>query len=308
MKLINPPTQTRPGRLHPIVGVGVLIVLVLVQQQPFLDLHGMGRVASAVPDALHGAWFACVTWVLLLIVERRVRGGRAVLVTALTGFAVAAGTELLQKSTGGDAEFGDVFFDMAGMSAALFLWSSRRGFLAPRLGVSLAILLLAGTAWPVVPALLTEQYRKAIAPELVRFDSVRSRGLFASNSSIGITAAPSGWAITGPVLRIDLAEETWPGVRLDRPVADWSPYSRLDVDLFVDGPEPMPVTISVRLDNAPVVQVFERFTCPPGPCHLQLPFAGLFDRAVARVNMVVIFSEREFAGRVLYLGRVELRT
>ncbi len=268
----------------------------------------MGRVASAVPDALHGAWFACVTWVLLLIVDRRVRGGRAVAVAALIGLTVAVGTELLQKSNGGNAEIGDVFFNMIGMSAAMFLWSARRGFLAPRLGVSLAILLLAGSVWPVVPALLTEHYRKAIAPELVRFDSVRGRGLYASNSSIAITAAPSGWSITGPVLRIDLAEETWPGVRLDRPVADWSPYSRLDVDLYVDGAEPMPVTISVRLDNAPVVQVFERFTCAPGPCHLQLPFAGLFDRAVARVNMVVIFSEREHAGRVMYLGRVALGT
>jgi hypothetical protein len=261
-----------------------------------------------VPDALHGAWFACVTWVLLLIVDRRVRGARALVITAVIGFSVAVGTELLQKSTGGDAEFGDVFFDMVGMSAALLLWSAHRGFLSRRLGVSLAILLLIGSLWPVVPALRTEHYRESIAPELVRFDSVRGRDLYASNSNLAIVPAPPGWSIAGPVLRIDLADETWPGVRLDRPVADWSPYARLDVDLFVDGPEPMPVTISVRRDNAPVVQVFERFTCAPGPCRLQLPFAGLFDRAVARVNMVVIFSEREHAGRVMYLGRVVLGT
>ncbi len=303
-----PTPPTRPGRRLPLLGIGALILLVLVQQQPFVDLHAMGRVASAVPDALHGAWFACVTWVLLLLVERRARGGRVVVITAVIGFSVAVATELLQKSTGGDAELGDVMFDMVGMSAALSLWSARRGILAPRRGVSLAILLLTGSLWPVVPALMTERYRSSIAPELVRFDSWRGRDLYASNSSIALVPAPSGWSITGPVLRMDLADETWPGVRLDRPVADWSPYSRLDVDLFVDGSGPMPVTISVRLDDAPVLQVFERFTCAPGPCHLQLPFAGLFDRAVARVNMVVIFSEREQAGRVLYLGRVALRT
>jgi hypothetical protein len=288
--------------------VGALILLVLVQQQPVVDLPGMGRVAGAVPDALHGAWFACVTWVLLLIVGTRARGGRAVVITAVIGLSVAVGTELLQKSTGGDVESGDVFFDMVGMSAALLLWSANRGFLAPRTGVSLAALLLIGSLWPVVPALLTERYRQAIEPELVRFDSAQGRDLYASNSSIAIVPAPADWSIAGPALRIELADETWPGVRLDRPVADWSPYSTLEVDLFVDGAGPMPVTISVRLDNAPVVQVFERFTCAPGPCRLQLPFAGLFDRAAARVNMVVIFSEREHAGRVMYLGRVALRT
>jgi hypothetical protein len=291
-----------------VVAVGVFVLLVLVQQQPFLDLPGMGRVAGAVPDALHGAWFACLTWMLLLIVDRRAHGARAVVITAVIGVSVAVGTELLQKSTGGDAESGDVFFDMVGMTAALLLWGAHRGFLAPRPGVSLAVLLLTGSLWPVVPALLTESYRKAIEPELVRFDSAQGRGLYASNSSIAIVPAPGDWSIAGPALRIELADETWPGVRLDRPLADWSPYSTLEVDLFVDDSGPMPVTISVRLDNAPVVQVFERFTCAPGPCHLELPFAALFDRAVARINMVVIFSEREHAGRVMYLGRVALRT
>ena len=91
------------------------------------------------------------------------------------------------------------------------------------------------------------------------------------------------------------------------PIGDWRGYSQLDLDLFVDSSAPMPIAISVRLDNAPVRHVFREFECAPGPCHLTLPLTDLFDRDVARVNEVVIYSLRVAAGRSFYLGRVALR-
>ena len=297
---------TRPGRLHLTVAAGVLIVLLIVQQR-LVQIPGSGRVAAAVPDALHGSWFACVTWAMLILVGRWTRRGTTLAATALLGFGLAAGSEFLQKFTGGDAEVNDVFFDMLGMSVTLCIWSAREKLIAPRFGVAMATVLMLATLWPIVPPLLIDRYRDSIAPELVRFDSAYAWDLIRSSSVTDIVPAPNGWSIAGPVLKIALAVETWPGVHLNDPIAQWQRYSELDVDVFVEGETPIPITISVRLDNAPVDHVSRAFDCLPGPCRLAVPLADLFDRDVARVNAVVIHSRRAYAGRVLYLGRVTLR-
>ena len=289
------------------LAVGALIVLLIVQQQQLIKLPGSGRFADALPDALHGSWFACVTWVVLLFVARWTRRDAAIAVTVLIGLCIAVGTELLQKITGGDAELGDVFFDMFGLAAALCFWCARQKMIAPRLGVGLAIVLLVGSLGPGLRAVLIERYRDSIAPELVRFDSSYTGDLIGSSSAVEVVSAPEGWSIEGPVLRVTLADDIWPGVHLEDPIADWRAYSELDIDAFVEGSAPMPITVSVRIDHVAVDHVYRQFRCAPGPCRLQLPFADLFDREVARVNAVVIFSTRANAGRVFYLGRVALR-
>jgi hypothetical protein len=287
------------------LAAGALIALVIAQQQQLIHLPGSGRFWTALPDALHGTWFACVTWLMLSFVRRWAQRDDVVATTALIGASVAVGTELMQKLTGGDAEIGDVFFDMVGMSAALFVWSAREKIIGARVGISVATLLLIGSLWPVVMPILIDRYRDSIAPELMRFDSRYAMDLLHSGSVVAVVDAPANWSIAGPVLKITLADETWPGVWLPDPVADWRPYSELDVDLFVDGEAPMPITISVRLRGAD--HIYREFECAPGPCRLRLPLVGLFDRDVARVSMVVIHSLRSQAGRVVYLGRVALR-
>ena len=84
-----------------------LIVLLIAQQQQLVQTPGSGRVATAVADALHGSWFACVTWLMLILVGRWTRPGAAIALMALVGVVIAVGTELLQKLFGGDAEAGD---------------------------------------------------------------------------------------------------------------------------------------------------------------------------------------------------------
>lgn len=289
------------------LGVGFLVVLLILQQQQWVHLPGSGRFDNALPDAVHGSWFACVTWVLLLLTSRWTRGGATIVVVAPIGLCLAVGTELLQLATGGDAELGDVFFDMVGMSAALFFWSARRGLVSSRSGIPLAVALLIGSLWPGAAAVRLDHYRDSIAPDLVRFDSPYVWSFVSGTSALVLAPAPEGWSITGMVLKITLGGDTYPGIHLDDPIADWRAYSRIDVDAFVEGSAPMPITISVRIDHAAVDHVYREFMCAPGPCRLQLPFTDLFDRNVARVNAVVIHSRHDQQGRVLYLGRVVLR-
>jgi hypothetical protein len=289
------------------LGVVLLVVLLILQQQQWVHLPGSGRYEGALPDAVHGSWFACVTWIALRFASRWTRGGATVVVAALIGVCLAVGTELLQLITGGDAELADVFFDMVGMCAALSLWSTRRGLVSSRVGVPIAAALLIGSLWPAVAAYRIEHFRDSIAPDLVRFDSPYVWKFVGGTSAMSLAPAPAGWSITGPVLKVTLAGDTYPGIHLDDPIADWSAYSQIAVDAFVEGSTPMPLTISVRIDHADVDHVYREFTCAPGPCLLRLPFSDLFDRNVARVNAVVIHSRRDQRGRVFYLGRVVLR-
>lgn len=299
---------TRPGRLHLIVALTVLIAMLFVQQQRLVELPDTGRVLHVLPNAVHGPWFAIISWMLAVFVRRWAGRRATVAITAVLGLGLAIGTEAVQKITGGDAEWSDVLFDMVGMSAALCIWSVREQLIPKRAGVTAALLLLLTTQWPLLHPVLIDRHRDSIAPELVRFDSKFARNLVASSSVTDIVIAPDGWEITGPVLKVALADEIWPGVHLDDPIADWRRYSVLDVDVFVDGATPLPITISVRLDHAPVDHVYHTFNCAPGPCRLTLQLADLFDRDIARVNAVVIYSRRAHAGRVFYLGRVSLRS
>ena len=226
--------------------------------------------------------------------------------TALLGVLLAIGSEVVQGLHGGDAEAGDVIRDLLGMTAALCVWAARMRLQPPRPAIGSAVVLLCLSQWPMVHALLVDRYRDSIAPEILGFDSVYAPGLLTSRSKIAFVAPPAAWPIDHSVLRIELAPETYPGVYLGDPIDDWRQYETLSVDAYVEGALPLPITISVRLDNAPVDHVHRTFDCAPGPCAIRWPLESAFDRDVARVNAVVIYSTRGYAGRVVYLGRVAL--
>jgi hypothetical protein len=284
--------------------LGALIALLAGQQ--FLAVSGTGRLSNGLQNAAHGPWFALVTWLLLQFTSRRTRGWRTVIATAMICASLAMMTEAMQRYTGGDPSWGDISYDLIGATAALLAWCGHRQLLARRSSYGAAILLLMVTPTPFLQALATESRRVAIAPELVRFDSPLDGALISANSPTKVVAAPDGWAVAPEVLKISLADEMWPGIHLDEPIADWRPYTALAVDVYVEGTQSLPVHISVRLDNAPVAHVYRTFDCAAGPCSMLLPLAGLFDRDTARVNAVVIYSTRDFAGRTIYLGRVAL--
>ncbi len=298
---------TRPGRLYSALAGAALIALLFAQQQQLIKLPGSGRFWAAFPDALHGTWFACVTWLILSFVRRWTERRYVVPTTVLIGVCVAVGTELVQKVTGGDAEISDVFFDMVGMSAALLVWSAREKFIHFRTGVALAAILMIGSLWPIAMPIVIDRYRDSIVPHLVRFDSRHVFDLVRSGSVVAVVDPPSDWSIEGRVLKVTLSEERWPGIWFPDPISNWGAYSELDADVFVDGTLSMPITISIRLRGAGVDHVHQEFQCAPGPCHLRYRLDGLFDRGVARVTMVVVHSVRSQAGRTFYLGRIELR-
>jgi hypothetical protein len=289
------------------LGAGVLIALLFAQQQQLIKLPRWGHFWAAAPDALHGTWFACVTWLVLWFVKRWATRDNVLPTTVFIGVCIAVGTELAQKLTGGDAEISDVFFDMVGMSAALFVWAAREKAIPYRAGITLATLLMIGSLWPVAMPIVIDRYQRSIAPQLVRFDSSYVFELVHSGSDVALVDPPAGWPIGGRALKVTLADETWPGIWFPDPISNWAAFSELDADVFVEGTTPMPITVSIRLRGAPVDHVYQTFQCGPGPCHLRYRLDGLFDRNIARATMVVVHSVRSQAGRTFYLGRIGLR-
>jgi hypothetical protein len=309
--IVSPDCEGMPavyptGPFRTIVAVAALLALLFAQQQQLVTMPGSGRVANAVPDALHGPWFAVVTWFVASFVNKRTRGWATIGLTAILGVLLAVGTEVLQRLNGGDAEWGDVICDLLGMTAALSVWAARRNLQPPRPAIGIAVVLLGLSQWPFVHALLVDRYSDSIAPELLGFDSVFARDLLTSRSTVAFVAPPAAWPVDHSVLRIELAAERYPGVHLGDPISDWRQYATLSVAAYVEGSLPLPITISIRLDNAPVDHVYRTFDCAPGPCAIRWPLESAFDRNVARVNAVVMHSTRGYAGRVVYIGRVAL--
>ena len=293
------------GPFRTIAAAAALLLLLFAQQQQLIELPGSGRVATALPDALHGPWFAVVTWLIAAFVGRYARGATSIWITALIGACLAIGTEVVQGLTGGDAELGDVVCDLLGMGASLCVWAARRDLMRMRPALGVAVMLLCLSQYPLARALLVDRYRDALAPELLGFDSVFARDLVTSKSNIAFVDPPAAWPVGHKALRIQFLEES-PGIHLEDPISDWHVYTTLAVDAFVEGAASLPISISVRLDNAPVDHVYRTFNCAPGPCVIVWPLAGLFDRDVARVNAVVFYTGRDYGGRVVYLGRVAL--
>jgi hypothetical protein len=295
---------SRRRALHPGLLAGFVLALLAAQQ--VLTVPGSGRLVGGVQNALHGPWFAAVMWLCLTLYARRLPDWRGIAAAGLTAVVLAFGTEALQMLTGGDAELSDVGFDLLGAAGATALFCARSGRWRRAPGYLIGTLLLLATLYPLGDAAAVEWQRRAFLPQLVRFGAPFSASLYRANSPAEVVDAPTPWPGIQRALEIHLSNQTWPGVAFDEPLDDWRPYSVLTIDAFVAGSAPLPVTVSVRLDHAAGDHVYRTFTCTPGPCRISLPLTDLFDRATARVNAVVIYSRRRYAGRTLYLGRIEL--
>jgi hypothetical protein len=269
----------------------------LVAAQQFLEVPGDGRLARGLENALHGPWFALVTWMLQLTFVR-VAKREANAATLIIGFAMALvlalASEAVQLGQGRNASLGDVLLDMLGASAALALWAATVGMVRWRYATSLAVLLLTLSSAPLLSALVVRSYQAHLAPTLVRFDQAAATWLYESNS---VTAIVDG------LLVVQLADTRWPGFTLPEPIADWRGYQRLVVELELD--EPLNLSVSVRLVGRD--HVYRNTSLAPGSHVLSLDLPAMFDVERERVSAVVIYSSAVFAGKTLRIRRVRLK-
>ncbi len=292
---------TQDHRALPIGAVLAIVLLVLVQQ--FAVVPGNGRVAAGLHNAAHGPWFAVVTYLFYRIVSPRLTIGVALGATMAIAVVVALATEAVQLTTGRNAEWSDVAFDLLGACAALTIAAGRAGLLKASAAAVSAATLLAVSISPAIVALGIQAHRNAIFPALVDVGVPWQGGLLRSNGESRRIAPPPDWP-QARVLEVELAGVDWPGVSLWEPVADWSAYDALAIDVYAR--QPMTMHVSIRLADAEVDHVYRTFVLAAGPHRLTLPLEPMFDPQATTVTALVIYSTRAYAGGVFLLGDVRL--
>ncbi len=116
-------------------------------------------------------------------------------------------------------------------------------------------------------------------------------------------------------LKVRLMPGLYPGIAMNHPLGNWRGYEVLEMDLFVEGGRPLPVT--VRINDARHNEAYEdrynrTFTLEPGPNHLKIslqeveraPRGRLMD--MGRISMICIFSYKLKEARTAYFDNMRL--
>jgi hypothetical protein len=158
---------------------------------------------------------------------------------------------------------------------------------------------------------LAYRHRDDLFPHLLDVGEWRQRPLLKINSPHEIIRAPERWeALAGqPVLSVQWADRTHPGVAFLEVVPDWSGYRELVLELYVPG-QAMKMTAALGHQRRPRKLSYLSFALEPGAHRLELSLDQLTaDRNGRRagINKLVIYSDASFAGEVLWFGRVYLQ-
>jgi len=282
-------------RSERLVWLAAGLLLLLVAQQ-LLAIPGFGRLARGFQNALHGPWFAVVTWCLQSFwtqVFRREADLVAIATGWLLALLVAVLSETLQVFQARDAQLDDVIWNMLGASAALAIWAARAGLLRRGVGLGVALVLLTLSSAPLIRALALIGYQRNLSPILVRFDRPAAAWLYRTNSAA---------VLTDGVLEVRLAETRWPGITLPEPLADWRGYQALVIEL--EPAQAVELSVSVRLRGRD--HVYRRVSLESGPHTLRLDLRSWFDAEREQVTDVVIYSSRDYAGQTIRFREVRL--
>lgn len=282
-------------------GLGALLL--------FQQFGGIGRsdlFGRALSNSLHVPLFATVA----LLVSFVLRGSAWPLRLTVCAM-LAALTEALQMFSSRQASLLDFSLDLLGVLGVLLgLELSRRT--PARAGLIwagvLATLVLATVA---APARIWASYveRDRLFPVLFEPGSRLLRPLWSSNSASRIVRPGQDAGFTGDrVLEVEWAQVRFPAVTLSEPVADWSGYRVLRVEIQVHDDRPMPLTVAVSHQHMEGTSAFTRMRGGgAGRQVIEFPLVELLPtRPGVGIDRVILHTDAEAAGRRLSLGRIRL--
>jgi len=290
----------------------LLLILLLLVPQP-----DHGRMLGAVGDMLHAPVFALFALVICNVL--RPRGSGSNVRRGLIAWAIAAGfgaaTEVLQGYVGRQPSWLDLSANLLGAAAGV-LWIHRAAVAsAPRRRLTAGAVLLVAVAW-VAPALVLVDtcLQQSEMPRLASFEHALelSRWSFRESRARRV----SQHATHGDrALQVELLVGTYPGVSLNSPVPDWSPYDELAMDVTLPGGESLDLIVKIEDDihNGETDDRFHR-RVRFGPGRQEVRIA-LSDVAAAplgrtmdlrRIRRLQIFAVRPQTTRTFYLDNVRL--
>jgi hypothetical protein len=243
----------------------------------FLDVPGDRGYSSALQNWAHAPAFGIIALVILYLQPgRQFDRLRPYALAAAGAILLGIGTEFLQRLIGRDAELGDALQDIFGVFAALSLHAlivRRQPVLPPiqrRLIVRVALISSLLTLAPIVECAAAYWHRHQAFPVLADFRSdfdlyfIRQtqpplkRTLLPA--SLGSAAGEA--ALYSPYG----SGNTWPGVVIEEPYANWSGYRTLAVEVANPNASDLTLQLTVHdreYDGRPEDRFDRVFVVPP---------------------------------------------
>ena len=298
----------------------LLLILLLLVPQP---QHG--RMIGVVGDLLHAPIFAVFAVVIWKVLRPRVSGSNFPL--GLVAIALAAvfgaATEALQALVGRYPSWLDLSSNVLGAAAGvLCMQRTAMASAGRRRRFATGAVLLLAVAWAVPAMVFVDACRQRYEmPRLASFEHALELTRWRRQESR--VRRVSEHATHGDrALRVELLAGTYPGVSLESPVADWSQYDELalDVTLPTGGPldlpaKPLDVIVKIE-DEMHNYETDDRFNrrvrLHPGRQEVRI---ALSDVAAAprqreldlrQIKRLQIFAVRLKATRTFYLDNIRL--
>lgn len=289
--------ESKPRLL--LVAGGVAAVLLVLQQ--FVSIGGKGwtPMLSALNNAAHVPWFACITGLIWLVLPA---SSQRALRTLMIACAVAVVSESAQYFSPRDASLGDLALNLVAAAAttAVLCWRWPLKVLG-------AVVLVVATLFHPGAVALSMLERAERWPDLLVADNNRARELLRALGESRWQPPPADWGgVEHDVLWFEFAWRNWSGVHLHSLDRSWAPFSELVVDVYVPGDVTIELYLSTQLEGGEPSERSRRFNLAPGSHRLSVPVEDV-THTDKNVRSLYIYGDTEQTGNTLLIGGASLR-
>ncbi|MEW8658742.1 MAG: VanZ family protein [Candidatus Thiodiazotropha endolucinida] len=276
------------------------------------NLPGDNRLMYSLQDSGHFLIFSLLTLIALWPYRRvRDRSIWPVLVLVLIFGLLIEGAQYL---IGRDPSLYDVILDLLGIAAGGIIYTGFiRRSLAPHLSIAILLLLVLSAFAQPLYWYIAYQVRADQFPRLIDPDDYFSRALI-EGSEGGVVRhvdLPGDWSLPADLdidscAYVTLLDGRWPGVDMQEPESDWRGYERLELLIYSDQSENLPLTLRIH-DQNHNRRLEDRYNLSlviqPGYNHFSLPLHEVEDAPsgrtmdMAAISDVMIFATRNHIGR-----------
>ncbi len=290
----------------------ILLVLLLI------PLPAGGRQTMASLDLLHSP--ALFAWAMVFLDLLRTRFGtltrRLWLLSWVGLISLGFLLEAIQATVGRSPSLHDAVANGCGATAACLLFWPSRGAQRQlgRLRYLLAVTLLVGGMTRPLLILLDVGLQRMETPMLASFEHplemVRWTTTHARMRRVRQRATDGSWS-----MRVDLGQGQYPGVAQQWPLADWSQFDQLELDVWTDAGPPLTLVIKIqdrRHNQEHDDRYHHVFRVAEGRQRILLPLADVAAAPSTRrldlrqITFVQIFSPGPAAGRSFYVDNLRL--
>ncbi|MCG8585091.1 MAG: hypothetical protein MI757_10295 [Pirellulales bacterium] len=292
----------------------VAILLMMAIAALLLPMPELGRTGTALADLLHAPCFAILAVLVYSMLRPHVGMNSSWLAIICWAALVifSGGTEWAQKLSDRSPSYGDIFANVAGVTAGILVaWGRERSKKAAYLAA--AVLIALAVTQPVL-TLIDVAIARSNFPLIASFEQpLEMRRWSEQNSAksrVKRHATHGEWS-----MRIELQPAQYPGTFILLTENDWSGYETLVLDVYSEHDRLFDAIVKIE-DKSHEGDYFDRFhhkaTLKPGANTIRISLADVAaaprDRAMdmTEINVLQLFTIKPNSKITLYLDNVRL--